>query len=389
MYIYKKNGLDNINYVPFILGYDNDIQDGKHTERSYDTDYFPEGYDWNITEYGIDAMFWVWLQNVSVNFDEASFDFTFKSTTNQPETLNPGDKTFNFDHLSANDDEGIYKLNSSISIGNVMEFKMKSMSDYAYANMSFVLNLYNPEEFNPWEGRYGIDLGYIQERSFKTSEVIGGNPTWEGHPARIDHDEEIVYKEAFSWNNDTYSDHIKGNYYDTFPTEVAVLSDTWVILQDAQDSGYPDKNTTTFTLNIANRSSISMNEKFNKQRGTDLILLDVELPPGSNIHIEELNGIIQEQTIDITADVYSEGSYWFSDTSDYKTIPMENYLSLISKDGTMYHSDYLGNSTDISITTGRSTSEYYLLLRLPTTFGVRNQSLVGGQVWEYHPWDEY
>jgi hypothetical protein len=380
--LFKQNGKDYINNFPTIYGVDQDTEDKKHTERSYNTYPSPITYDMNITQYGIDAMFWVWLQNVSVNVGDISFDFTFESSTNQPETLNPGDKTFNFNHLSANDDEGIYKLNSSVAVGSVMEFKMKSMDNYAQTDMSFISNLYNPI--------YGGDLGYIEENSIDSNVDIGGNPTMEGHPAGIDHDEEIVYKEAFSWNNDTYSDHIKGNYYDTLPTEIAILSDTWCILQDTQDRGYPDENTTSFTLNLANKSSYSLQEQFNKQRGTDLVLIEAELPSGSNIHLEELNGIIQEQTIDITADVYSDGSYWFSDTSDYKNIPMKNYLFLISKDGSMYDSEYLRNSTDISVTTGRSTSKYYLVLRLPTTFGVRNQSLVGGNVQEYFDfWDNY
>ncbi|TXT59862.1 MAG: hypothetical protein BAJALOKI2v1_160034 [Promethearchaeota archaeon] len=44
--------------------------------------------------------------------------------------------------------------------------------------------------------------------------------------------------------------------------------------------------------------------------------------------------------------------------------------------------------TDFSITTGRKTSEYYLVLELTTTYGVKNHTINGAYAWSTDTFDE-
>jgi hypothetical protein len=189
------------------------------------------------------------LTNTSTNFQDQSVSVSVSKASTQPPVLSDSSTTYNFNHISKNDDEGIYMLNTNHT-GNVLGFLMTNMGD----NASISLNLFT-KNLNLLIGDTGVS----------TEGML-----------------------PYIWNNNTYKD--PNNMYHKYWREVALLADGYAVMQDSSGSSFPYQNQTQFTMKYDVFPAINLSQEFTKGRGRDLVLLRAELDYNTSLHVHEISG---------------------------------------------------------------------------------------------------
>lgn len=290
--LFRVNGIDIINPIKLIIG--SDYSQGVFTERDYDVhdvDYPYCGLKQNGETF--EAVFFVKFVNLSEQWSSQDVEFIFYKASRQPQMLQQND-TYEFSHISADDDEGIYKLPANTT-GKVCGFIMKEMGDWARLRMEFTSTWVSTS------GDYGIQTEWGSTTGY--------------------------------WQYDTY----EALEYDKCYREVAILAETWVVLQDETDKGYPGVEDTHFTMNYSIFPCVSLNEEFSKEYGRDQILLKGDIKCCGHLYIEDISGI--------------------------SSIPGTVYLR--STDGTIF--TYGQATGDMIFIYDKTPNEYYIIIRLDTS----------------------
>ncbi len=234
-----------------IVGYDweygTSLERDYYTVSGFITDYC------HVMQHGdlFDVIFFFDVYNKTVELDSPSVLFSvWESPRGIPE-VNQDNTTYNFLADSIDDGEGIYKIPASAT-GAVDEFQIDHLSDNGSVHMDFLSWWY-----------WSSDQGAFGE----------GGTSW--------------YFSYMDWNTDP-------NYWDSdngwYRREIAVLADTWVVIQDTDNFGTPGDNTTTFNMWYEVTPASPIGAQFNRECFQDLVLLRASLACCDVITIDVLFG---------------------------------------------------------------------------------------------------
>ncbi len=232
----RVKGIDVPNSVSAIVGHDWEY--GSSLERDYEL--VTGLYDpCEMQQRGdlFDVVVYFWLYNTSVVMGTPDILFSLRESPVGVRELPPDTvASYEFEHDNRYDDEWVYKIPAGAT-GAVDEFKIGSMSD----------NMRLDVEFYSWWYYDFNDFGVLCEDGSQ----------W--------------YIDYWDWNLTTnpYWDQDHGIYR----REAAVLTDTWLILQDETNHGAPADNMTSFSMWYNSTPAHAIGEEFTKECHQDLVLL--------------------------------------------------------------------------------------------------------------------